>query len=93
MHVNPPVALGSGCRGLADKAKALAIGWALQVPGGEAELRKHAESYQSHTSDMGVELSLPDFAVQSIETLLPTLCNRSSLSADVDVLCASLAIT
>ena len=62
----PPAALGSGHRGLAHKASLLAYGWSL----GAGRISKPADiarSYISHTSDMGVELSLPDFFCEDLQ--------------------------
>ena len=41
-------------------------------------------SYISHTSDMGVELSLPDFHMDNAHTLLPRWMSREGLRVDPD---------
>ncbi len=82
-HINPPTALGSGHRALADKAAAEVYKWALQEPMG-APLASHASSYVSHTSDMGVELGLPEFTIpdDGIERLLPGWMHRAGLQPE-----------
>ncbi len=83
-HVNPPAALGSGNRGLAGKASAEIYKWSLQEPF-DRNLSAHARTYASFTSDMGVELGLPDFVVpeDGVEKLLPTWVHRHTLGPDV----------
>jgi hypothetical protein len=82
-HINPPCALGSGHRSLADKASAEVYKWALQEPFCKS-LGVHAASYLSHTSDMGVEVGLPDFSIAGdVETLLPSWFHREELAPDV----------
>jgi hypothetical protein len=81
-HINPPSCLGSGHRALADKAAAEVYKWALQEPLG-APLSAHSSSYISHTSDMGVELGLPEFIVpEGVERLLPGWLHRSGLQPE-----------
>ena len=83
-HINPPAALGTGCRGVADKAKAVTFAWALQTPC-ECRIIDHADTYLSQTSDMGVELSLPDFEITGHhESLLPEWVNRMPLELDIE---------
>lgn len=82
-HINPPAALGSGFRGLEDKVKAVVFTWALQLDH-SFSLGRYAESIVSHTSDMGVESSIPDFLVSRCEDLLPHWMDRRELIADVD---------
>ena len=53
-RINPPAAMGSGHRGLADKAACEVYKWHLQSPV-EADLGKHSLSYIARCSDMGVE--------------------------------------
>ncbi len=68
--ISPPAALGSGRRGLAHKCALLVYSWSLGAPT-TAKLRETARSYVSHTSDMGVELSMPDFHCPDPTVLLP----------------------
>lgn len=82
-HVHPPAALGVGQRDLLGKAKAIVSTWALQTKPSES-LSKFADSIVSHTSDMGVEMSLPDLHISSVESLLPAWRDRRSFQADVD---------
>ena len=65
--VCPPAALGSGHRAVAHKCSHLAFAWMLSCSGDSADV---AQTFVSHTSDMGVELSLPDFTVTSHSELL-----------------------
>ena len=62
----PPAAVGSGHRGVAHKCGLMAYGWALQV-GRRSDrdeiLTTFAGSFVSCTSDMGIEMSIPDFFV------------------------------
>ncbi len=80
--MNPPAALGSGHRTLASKVAAEVFKMALQEPFGKP-LRRHADTFVSFTSDMGVELGIPDFAVSGqsdcIEQLLPSWFHRELL--------------
>ena len=70
-HINPPAALGSGHRSLMDKASAEVYKWALQTPAG-ASMETQASSYIAHTSDMGVEIGLPDVQFDGpVHSLLP----------------------
>ena len=61
-HVHPPVAVTSGFRGLSHKASAMLYSYVLELPSPN-HLRAFCESYISHTSDMGVEMGLPEFEV------------------------------
>ena len=82
-HIHPPAALGSGHRSLADKAASEVFKWQLQSPS-IPNLTLHSASYVAHCSDMGVELSLPDFELSgSVDRLLPEWM-REVLPADVD---------
>jgi hypothetical protein len=80
--INPPTAMGSGHRGLAHKVGNLVFGWSLQTDD-MIDIGKVASSFRSHTSDMGVELSIPDFQVPNISTLLPEWLHRGALEADL----------
>ena len=84
-HIHPPAAMGSGRRSLADKAASEVYKWQLQHPP-VVKLSEHASSYVAHCSDMGVELSLPDFRVAgSVGSLLPEwLREKQQHLADVD---------
>ncbi len=83
LHINPPAALGSGHRGLADKAAAEVYKWALQQPFG-TKLQHHANSYVAFTTDMGVEVGLADFIVPTagVDGLLPSWVHRDGLAPD-----------
>ncbi|CAE7581880.1 unnamed protein product, partial [Symbiodinium necroappetens] len=83
-HINPPAAMGSGHRSLSDKAACEVFKWHLQHPI-TSDLFQHGASYVAHCSDMGVELSLPDFHVSgSVEALLPDWLHRF-IPPDIDV--------
>lgn len=83
--ISPPAALGSGHRGLADKASAEVYKWALHSFPGQP-LADHAMSYIAHCGDMGVEMGLPDFElIGPVETLLPKWMERQPLHPDLDL--------
>lgn len=63
--------MGSGHRGIAHKCGVLAFTWALGARPPLGDLRTTALSYVSHTSDMGVELSIPDFVCPDPMSLVP----------------------
>ena len=46
-------------------------------------LELHAATYVSHTSDMGVELGLPDFTVSDVNSLLPPWLHRNPLEPEL----------
>ena len=83
-HVNPPSSLGSGFRGLAHKVGNMVFSWSLQSARGD-ELRKIPASFRSHTSDMGVELGIPDFHVRDVSTLLPPWMSDANIGRDLEV--------
>ena len=84
-YVNLPAALGSGHRGLPHKAAAKVFGWAMTSPNCGDALAEHAGSYAGHTSDLGVETSLPDFFVDGhCASLLPPWFNKQDCQADVE---------
>ncbi len=68
--VSPPAAMGSGHRGIAHKCGLVAYSWALGAR--TNDIRPTALTYVSHTSDMGVELSIADFNCSDPKVLLPT---------------------
>ena len=69
--IMPPAAMGSGHRGLAHKCSLMAFSWALTVGATPEAFRYFARSFVGHTSDMGVELSIPDFNCRDALKLLP----------------------
>ena len=70
MVVNTPVALAPGCRSLPHKVAHLAYSIALHTAPGH--MQKVMDAVVSHTSDMGVELGIPDFTItSSLNELLP----------------------
>lgn len=69
-HIHPPVDLTSGFEGLAHKAAGCAWSFALEVAG-LRDLRRVCRSFQSFTSDLGVESGLSDFNA-GVEQLLPS---------------------
>ena len=84
-HINPPAALGSGARSLADKASAETHKWAMQTPVSRP-LFEEAETYEGHTSDMGTELGLPDLELMGPhESLLGSWMTRGVAPQDLDV--------
>ncbi len=68
--IMPPSAMGSGHRGLAHKASLIVYSWALGAPP-QQDFRSIALSYASFTSDMGVEMSIPEFACRDPTVLVP----------------------
>ena len=84
-HINPPAALGSGCRGLSDKCSAEAYKMHLQMPRCD-RLGDHCATYISHTSDLGVEIGIPDFSINGDPaSLLKHWIDRDTVPADMDV--------
>ncbi len=69
--IQPPAAMGSGHRGVSHKCGLLSYGWGLLVGPPVTGLRRFSQSYVSHTSDMGAELSIPDFSCTDPVRLLP----------------------
>ena len=70
LHITPPTAVGVGHRGLAHKAAALVHSHYMELQDRDL-LSKSMCTFISHTSDMGVELGLPDLMVTSAGSLLP----------------------
>ena len=64
--IEPPNALGSGCRGLVHKAALMVYGWRLG-PADISDVSEVSHSYVSHTSEMGVELGLPDLSTAEVK--------------------------
>ena len=83
-YINPPGALGSGHRGLAHKAGTFVYALHLQTAA-HVPLQQQADSYQSHTADMGIELGFPNLHLsdRGIDGLLPDWIERMS----PDVVC------
>ena len=81
--INPPAALGSGLRGLANKASHMAFAWALHCPS-QRPPSSYTGGFRSMTTDMGVELSLADFHCDRLEALFPEWVIRGGLDMDVD---------
>ena len=68
-----------------DKASAEVYKWALQTPAG-ASMETQASSYIAHTSDMGVEIGLPDVQFDGpVHSLLPAWMVPEVLPPDVEV--------
>jgi hypothetical protein len=65
-----PVALGKGCVKLADKCAGLAHKWWF-LTGTHDSLLAFRRSYCSFCTDLGTEVSVPEFRVGPINTLLP----------------------
>ncbi len=82
-HIFPPVSLALGRTSLSHKVSALAHQWAMELPEGSS-LSDFGSSFVSHTSDMGVEISIPDFVLDDVEGLLGPVINRAPLQVDVE---------
>jgi hypothetical protein len=82
-HISPPTAVASGHRGLAHKARALVHQWYLELPA-HLSMNDHADTFEAVCSDMGVEMSLPDFRAPDVESILPAWLNRDELRADLE---------
>ena len=82
-YIYPPVSLAMGHTAVAHKASALVHLWVMELLPG-TPLTDMANSICSHTSDFGVEHSLPDFAVSSLDALVPDWINREELQPDTD---------
>ncbi len=72
--IMPPAAMGSGHRGVAHKCGLMSYGWALG--NSSLNLRRIGQSFVSQTSDMGVEMSIPDFACRDPSELLTSFMAR-----------------
>ena len=79
--IDPPGAHGSGHRGAVHKASRVAFGWKLGADDRE-HLRDRAMTYMSHCSDMGVELSVPDFTCRDPTELLPEYMRNAGVRKD-----------
>jgi hypothetical protein len=78
-HICPPTALASGHRGVAHKCRAILHQWHLETPEG-ISLDDFADSFYCACSDMGVEMSIPDFRAAKVSELLPPWAFKSDLS-------------
>ena len=76
-------ALAAGFRGLVHKLAALAHMFHIDVPS-SVPLREVADTIVSHTSDLGIEASFPDFRLASgdLESLLPDWNTRGELKPE-----------
>jgi hypothetical protein len=85
MHVNPPMALGSGHQGLPDKCSVEVYKMHLQTPR-EKSLEVESESYRIGTSDLGVEVGLPTFELGAggVAKLLHEWIERDAPLGDVE---------
>ena len=82
-EIYTPASLESGFKGLVHKVAAMAHQWHMVVPVG-VKIIDHADTVVAHCSDMGIEMSAPDFHVSSHEELLPAWVNRETLHMDVE---------
>ena len=92
LHIHPPAALASGRRSLEDKVRTILYMWSMETAR-TVKLDAVAASYISHTSDLGVESSIPNFQCRRpLDLLLPDwLCNTrehqdTESEIDIDVL-------
>ena len=85
-HVNQPMAVAYGHRGVSDKAAAQTLAWALLCPDGAETMQAHADSYVSQTGDMGTELSIPRLHVEKgCTSLLPAWMDREPMVTNLDI--------
>ena len=82
-HICIPTAVSSGQRDLVHKVSALMHSFGMESKSLEG-LRVFLSSVRSFTSDMGTELSMPDFRCESIAGLAPEWFEPSGLMLDVD---------
>jgi hypothetical protein len=82
-HICTPAAMASGQKGLAHKAGAFLHQVHLELPS-DVPLTEFCAGLKSHTSDMGIEMSLPDFSAESVENILPSWINRGAIRLDVE---------
>ncbi|CAK0831729.1 unnamed protein product, partial [Prorocentrum cordatum] len=82
-HVFVPTSLAMGRTGISHKISALVHQWGLELPEGVG-LKAMARSFISHTSDMGVEMSIPDYSVADHEGLSATWLDRAPLRLDAE---------
>ena len=79
-HSCIPVAVTSGHRGVAHKAAAVVHAFVMELPSASAtSLRKFCDTFRSFTSDMGTELSFPDFHVDGFDHLVPEWARQCDL--------------
>ena len=83
-HTCVPAALAYGFAGVPHKCAALAHMFCLKIPT-SMPLREFNDTFASNTSDMGVELSISDFAVDDPEDLNPSWTNRQQSTLDIMV--------
>ena len=81
--INPPAALGSGHRGLANKASHLMFAEALHLPANK-RLSEATEAFRCMTTDMGVEMSMADMYCSAPEELLPEWVVHAQIVPDGD---------
>ena len=84
-YIYAPVCLESGFRGLPHKVSGLFHMFHLDCPI-DVPLKEYCDTIAGHTSDMGVEMSTPDFKLnddEGPESLLPEWIDREPLREDV----------
>ena len=82
-HICIPTGLSSGQRSIPHKAAAMVHALAMELSSTD-QMYAMLRSFKSYTSDMGTELSLPDFRVQRADSLLPEWLLSSELQPDVE---------
>ena len=81
-YVPPPCSMGPGHAAVQHKCEALAWSWAIQTPLVES-MDGIADDFRTHTSDMGTELSCPEFRVRSVASIFPAWYDRQLMTSDV----------
>ena len=78
-----PVAMGNAAESTGNKCAALLHKWALCVRSMSA-LGKYRDSFMSFCSDMGTELGIGEFRVDSVESLMPSWLLPPNLQSDLE---------
>ena len=82
-HDHPPAALGQCATSIAHKVAALCHMWGLEVPSDFFTGFLH--SFRAFATDMGTELGISEFQLESAQALMPYWMRPVALVSDVDV--------
>jgi hypothetical protein len=82
-HDHPPAALGQCATSIAHKVAALCLMWGLEVP--IAFFTVFLHSFCAFTTDMGTELGVSEFQLESAQALMPFWMRPVVVVSDVDV--------
>ena len=83
-EIYTPAHMASGQKGLANKVGVMAYQWHIAIPA-HIPLRQHAGSIAVHCSDMGHEMSAPEFSTPCHDSLLPEWVDRGDINDDLSM--------